>query len=212
MTVKAVVFDVGRVLYEWDRRYLFEKLIEGREELDRFLDIVVPIDWHEQHDAGRPIDTMIMERIARFPDHEHLLRAYRDRWLETIPGPVPGMLALVETLAAHDVPLFAITNFGADFWNMFRPTAPIFDRFDDIVVSGVEKLMKPDSEIYALALERFGLAPGEGLFVDDSLRNVESARANGFAAHHFKDAETLRAELTALELLPRQSDDVQHIG
>lgn len=212
MAVKAVVFDVGRVLYEWDRRHLFEKLIEGREELDRFLDIVVPIDWHEQHDAGRPIDAMIAERIARFPDHEILLRAYRERWLETIPGPVPEVHALVEDLLRRGVPLFAITNFGADFWAMFRPTAPIFDRFDDIIVSGVEKLMKPDPAIYALALDRFGLAPGEGLFIDDSLANVEGARANGFAAHHFTDATALRAELAGLELLPRQPDDVQHIG
>jgi 2-haloacid dehalogenase len=212
MAVKAVVFDVGRVLYEWDRRHLFEKLIEDRQELDRFLDIVAPVEWHEQHDAGRPIDVMIEERIARFPDHELLLRAYRERWLETIPGPVPGVHALVEGLSRHGVPLFAITNFGADFWEMFRPTAPLFDHFGDIVVSGVEKMMKPDPAIYALALERFGLAPGEGLFVDDSLPNVEAARANGFVAHHFRDAEALRAELTALELLPRQPDDVEHIG
>jgi len=212
VAVKAVVFDVGRVLYEWDRRHLFEKLIEGREELDRFLDIVVPIDWHEQHDAGHPIDAMIAERIAQFPDHEMLLRAYRERWLETIPGPVPGVHALVEDLLRLGVPLFAITNFGADFWEMFRPTAPIFDRFDDIIVSGIEKLVKPDPAIYALALKRFGLAPGEGVFVDDSLPNVEGARASGFVAHHFTGAQALRAELAALELLPRQPDDVQHIG
>ncbi len=212
MAVKAVVFDVGRVLYEWDRRYLFEKLIEDREELDRFLDIVVPLQWHEQHDAGRPINGMIAERIAEFPAHENLLCAYRDRWLETIPGPVPGVHALVESLAMRNVPLFAITNFGADFWEMFRPTAPIFDRFEDIVVSGFEKLMKPDPAIYSLALRRFGLAPGDGLFIDDNIANVEAARANGFVAHHFRDAESLRAELAALELLPGQPDDVEHVG
>jgi 2-haloacid dehalogenase len=212
MAVKAVVFDVGRVLYEWDRRYLFEKLIESREELDRFLDIVVPLQWHEQHDAGRPINGMIAERIAEFPAHEDLLCAYRDRWLETIPGPVPGVHALVDSLAMRNVPLFAITNFGADFWEMFRPTAPIFDRFEGIIVSGFEKLMKPDPAIYSLALRRFGLAPGDGLFIDDNIANVEAARANGFVAHHFRDAESLRAELAALELLPGQANDVEHVG
>ena len=201
--VRAVVFDVGKVLYQWDRRYLFEKLIEDQAELDWFLDRVVALDWHELHDAGRPIDDMIEERVAAFPRHEDLIRAYRARWLETIPGPVPGSLEIVEELAGRYVPLFAITNFGADYWAMFRPTAPVFDLFGDIVVSGEEKLMKPDPAIYALALERFGLMPGEGLFIDDSLPNVEGARANGFVAHHFSDAGTLRAELAALELLPR---------
>lgn len=212
MAVKAVVFDVGRVLYDWDRRYLFEKLIADRDELDRFLRDVVPIDWHEQHDAGRPIGAMIEERVAQFPGHDQLLHAYRDRWLETIPGPVPGVHPLVEQLAENGVPLFAITNFGADFWGMFRPTAPIFDHFSDIVVSGIEKMTKPGAAIYRLALERFGLAPGEGLFIDDSLPNVEAARANGFIAHHFTDAEALEIELAALELLTRQPDNVKDIG
>ncbi len=212
MAVKAVIFDVGRVLFDWDRRYLFAKLIADQDELDRFLNDVVPLEWHNQHDAGRPITEMIDERVAQFPQHEELLRAYADRWLETIPGPVPGVHSLVEQLAGNGVPLFAITNFGADFWAMFRPTAPIFDHFLDIVVSGIEKMMKPGPDIYRLALARFGLAPGEGLFVDDSLANVLAARDNGFAGHHFTDAETLRTELAALELLPREPDDMQDIG
>lgn len=212
MAVKAVIFDVGRVLYEWDRRYLFEKLIRDRNQLDRFLRDVVPIEWHEQHDAGRPIGLMVEERIARFPEHAALLHAYRDRWLETIPGPVPGVHRLVDQLVGNGVPLFAITNFGADFWRMFRPTAPIFDHFSDIIVSGVEMLMKPDPAIFRLALERFGLAPGEGLFIDDHLPNVVAARENGFAAHHFVDAQTLKSALTGLELLPRETDDVEHVG
>ena len=138
---------------------------------------------------------MVAERAASYPDHAELLHAYHSRWLETIPGPVAGVHEIVRELAARGVPLYAITNFGSDFWRMFRPTAPIFDLFADIVVSGDEKLMKPDPAIYALALKRFGLAPGEGLFIDDNLANVEAARANGFAAHHFIDAETLRAAL-----------------
>ena len=210
--VRAVVFDVGNVLYQWDRRTLFKKLIDDQGELDCFLDRVVPLDWHNQHDAGRPIDDMIEERVLIFPEHESLIRAYRTRWLETIPGPVPGMSGIVDTLARRGTKLFAITNFGEDFWNMFRPTAPVFDHFHDIVVSGIEKLMKPDPAIFSLALDRFGLADGEGLFIDDIRDNVEAARANGFAAHHFTDAKTLRAALVALELLPGQPDDMEDVG
>ena len=68
-------------------------------------------------------------------------------------------------------------------------------------MSGVEKLVKPDPAIFALALQRFGLKPGEAIFIDDNLDNVVSARENGFAAHHFTDAESLRRELVALDLL-----------
>lgn len=197
----TVVFDVGKVLFEWDLRHLFAKLIDDQTELDWFLTNVVTPEWHFQHDAGRPLAEMTAERIALYPKYQNEIDAYRTRFNETIPGPVAGSLEIVHELAERAVPLFAITNFGAEFWEMFRPTQPIFDHFGDIVVSGVEKLVKPGPAIYALALRRFGLKPGEAIFIDDNHDNVVSARANGFAAHHFTDAASLRRELAALNFL-----------
>lgn len=199
--ITTVVFDVGRVLFQWDLRHLFAKLIDDPQELDWFLGNVVTEQWHFQHDEGRPLAEMADERCAEFPEYAGLIDAYTKRFLESIPAPVPGSLEIVRELSQGGVPLFAITNFGAEFWDMFRPTQPIFDLFGDIIVSGVEKLVKPDPAIYALALERFGLQLGEAIFVDDNIDNVISARANGFVAHHFKDAKSLRTELVALEML-----------
>ncbi|MEQ1538608.1 MAG: HAD-IA family hydrolase, partial [Sphingorhabdus sp.] len=93
------------------------------------------------------------------------------------------------------------TNFGAEFWDGFRPTQPIFDHFRDIIVSGVEKMVKPDAAIYQLALRRFGLKPGDATFIDDNLANVIAAQENGFVGHHFTDAATLRVGLVELGLL-----------
>ncbi|UAJ11254.1 HAD family hydrolase [Glacieibacterium megasporae] len=194
-TPTAVVWDVGHVLYDWGPRYLFAKLIPDPVELDWFLSHVVTKAWHFQSDAGRPIATMIAELSARFPKYADLIAAYWPRWLETIPGPMPGMLDLVAELDAANVPQFAITNFGAEFWAMFRPTAPVFDRFRDIVVSGVEKVVKPDPAIYALALARFGLAPGEGVFIDDRADNIAAADTAGFIGHVFVDAADTRTWL-----------------
>jgi 2-haloacid dehalogenase len=199
--ISNVVFDVGKVLFEWDLRHLFAKLITDKDELEYFVAHVVTPEWHFQHDAGRALDDMVAERVAEFPKYAAWIAAYASRFNETIPGPITGSLEIVEELAERDVPLFAITNFGAEFWDSFRPTQPIFDRFQDIIVSGVEKLVKPDPAIYALALQRFGLKPGEAIFIDDNHDNVISARENGFVAHHFTDADSLRRELIALDLL-----------
>lgn len=199
--VTTVVFDVGRVLVQWDLRHLFAKLIDDGAELDWFLANVVTPEWHFQHDAGRPLAEMLPELKAEYPAYADLIDAYATRFNETIPGPVPGSFEIVRELAVRGIPLFAITNFGAEFWADFRPTQPIFDLFTDIVVSGVEKLVKPDPAIYQLALARFGLQPGEAIFIDDSLANVEAARANGFIGHHFSSADGLRAELSGLGLL-----------
>ena len=202
--ITTVVFDVGKVLFEWDLRYLFAKLIDDEAELDWFLANVVTPKWHFQHDAGRPLADMVAELAALHPAYAPHIEAYRTRFNETIPGPVAGSLEIVSELAERGVPLFAITNFGAEFWDIFRPTQPIFDNFGDIIVSGVEKMVKPDPAIYALALERFDLEPGEAIFVDDNIDNVISARANGFVAHHFTGAPALRAELAKFGLVNPQ--------
>lgn len=199
--IGALVFDVGRVLYQWRLGALIEKVVSDPAERDFVLAEVVTEAWHFQHDAGRSLADMVPERIAEFPDHEAAIRAYAKRFNETIPGPVPGSLELVERLDARGVPLFAITNFGAEFWAGFRPTAPIFDRFRDIVVSGKEKLVKPDPAIFALAARRFGFPPGAMLFVDDNAANIAAAARCGWQTHLFVDAAALEADLVARGLL-----------
>jgi 2-haloacid dehalogenase len=201
MSPAAVVFDVGNVLYGWDIRSLYARLIADPARLDWFCSHVVTPEWHFAHDAGVPFAENAAALIARHPDEADLISAFGPRFNETITGPVPGMIPLVEQLAAAGVPLFAITNFSAEFWPGFRATAPVFDHFTDIVVSGAERLVKPDPAIYALALARFGLAPGTALFVDDRADNVEAAAAGGFIGHHFDGAEGLAAQLRTFGLI-----------
>jgi 2-haloacid dehalogenase len=199
--VDAIIFDVGNVLYQWDIRHLYARLIDDPVALDHFVTTVVTPEWHFQHDAGRPLAEMVAELTAEYPHHAELIGHYVPRWLETIPGPVPGMIDLAEKLALLGYPLFGITNFGVEFWDIFRPTAPIFDLFRDIVVSGAEKLVKPDPAIYHLAIERFGIDPSRALFIDDRQDNIESAVACGLQGHVFRDTATLLAELEARGIL-----------
>jgi 2-haloacid dehalogenase len=199
--IEAVVFDVGNVLVRWDRRLPFLGRFDDPAEFDHFMDEVIPLSWHAEHDAGRPAAELVAERSSLFPHYAPLIHDWFARFNESIPGPVDGSEELVEALHARRVPLYAITNFGTDTWAGFRPIFPLAERFRDIVVSGVERLAKPDPAIYALAAARFGHAPDAMLFIDDSLPNVESARACGWQAHHFVSAEVLRHELAEFGLL-----------
>ncbi|HEY6869870.1 MAG TPA: HAD family phosphatase [Novosphingobium sp.] len=199
--IEAVVFDVGRVLVHWDMRALFRKLIADPAELDWFCSTVVTEAWHFQHDAGRPLAEMVAERSAEYPGHAHLIEAYAARFNETIPGTIDGTVALVEALHARGVPLYAITNFGDELWQRFRPTLPVLGRFRDIVVSGVEKIAKPDPAIYALAERRFGHPGRAMLFVDDNAANVVAVREAGWQGHLFTDPAALERDLVAHGLL-----------
>ena len=197
----AVVFDVGRVLFDWNPRFLYERLIDDDRALEAFLRDVVTPEWHFQHDAGRPFAETSAELIAQHPDHAELIAAWGPRFTESIGAPIPGMHELVAELDAAGVPLYAITNFSGEFWPPFcTREAHLFDRFRDVVVSGDEKLMKPHAAIYRLALDRFGLEPHEVVFIDDNADNVAGAAAIGMAAIQFTDADALRRELMALGL------------
>lgn len=199
--VKAVVFDVGRVIVQWDLRNLFAKLIDDPVQLDWFLANVVTEQWHFEHDAGRSLADMVPERKAQFPDYADLIDAYAARFLETIPGPVEGTAGLIRALDDAGVPLFAITNFGAEFWDMFLPTEPALQHFRDIVVSGQEKLAKPDPAIFRLAQQRFGHSPQDMLFIDDNAANIAAAQQEGWQVHHFRDADSLATDLRRRQLL-----------
>ncbi len=201
MPVRAVIFDVGRVLYDWSPRFLYEKIFSERlisddRALDAFLRDVLTNEWHFQHDAGRPFAETSAELIAKHPEHETLILAWRDRYLESIGDPIPGVHAIVEELHGAGVPLFVISNFSHEFWPPFRAReAALFDRFGGFVISGEERLVKPDPAIYQLALNRFGLDASEAFFVDDNAANVEAAAAIGIVARLFTDAATLRRDL-----------------
>lgn len=201
VTGRAVVFDIGRVLFQWQLGALFSKLIEDPEELDWFLANVVTEEWHFEHDRGRALADMVPERIALFPQYEPHIRAYATRFNETVPGPVPGSHAIVERLHAAGVPLYCLTNFGDEFWRVFRPTEPIFDLFADIIVSGVEKIAKPDPRIYEIVEARSGRTGAALFFTDDNPANIEAARARGWEAHLFTDAASLEAQLVAAGLI-----------
>jgi FMN phosphatase YigB (HAD superfamily) len=198
----AVIFDVGKVLFDWDPRYLYERLIGDDRALDAFLSDVVTEEWHFQHDAGRPFAETSAELTARFPQHAALIAAFRPRFNETIGDPISGMAEIVAEIDAAGVPLFAITNFSGEFWPPFvREHRALFGRFRDIVVSGDEKLTKPDPAIYHLALSRFGLQSGEAVFVDDNADNVAAAAALGIHSVLFTTAAAFRSELVKVGLL-----------
>ena len=195
MPAPIPVFDVGNVLIRWDPRNLYRKLIADEAEREDFLARICSPEWNLEMDRGRAFAEGVAERVALFPQHEALIRAFDERWLETLDGAVEEAVAILEELRAAGVKTYAITNFSREKFALTRTRYPFLDSFEGIVVSAHEQLLKPDPRIYALLCERHGLAPADCIFIDDSLANVEGARAFGMQGHHFKTAAELRADL-----------------
>ena len=158
-------------------------------------------DWNLEQDRGRSFAAAVREATARFPEHGEAIAAYDLRWHETVLGPIDGTVEILEDLRQRGTPLYAITNFNQD---KFRETLERFaflGVFRDIVVSGDERILKPDPAIYRLLLDRNGLAASSCVFIDDSGKNVRGAEAVGMKAIHFTTPDALRTELAGMGLL-----------
>ena len=196
-----VVFDIGNVLVHWEPRALYRKFFATEDEVEWFLANVCNHDWNLEQDRGRSFADAVIEATARFPEHADAIAAYDLRWHETVLGPIDGSVAILEELKARGTPLYAITNFNQDKFRETVARFPFLRLFRDIVVSGDERVVKPDPAIYRLLMERNGLAAEACVFIDDSLKNVLGAKAVGMKAIHFTGPDALRTELAGLVLL-----------
>ena len=196
-----IVFDIGNVLLHWDPRVLYRKIFASEAEVEWFLGHVCTPAWNLEQDRGRSFEEAIAEATARHPDQAQAIAAYHLRWPETLTHVIDGSVGILGELKAQDTPLYAITNWNQDKFRQTKASYGFLHHFRDIVVSGDEKLVKPDPAIYRLLLDRNGLEASDCLFVDDSLKNVVGAQAVGMRAHHFTSPEVLREHLVSIGAL-----------
>jgi 2-haloacid dehalogenase len=188
----VLIFDVGGVVLDWNPRHLFRALIPDETQREWFLTEVCSPRWNAQMDAGKPAADAVAELSAEYPEHAAWIRAYWDRWPETLGGLVPGTGELLAELAASGRDLYAITNFNGEVWPVTQAMFPVLSCFKDVIVSSFAGICKPDPAIFALALRQFGVAAADCLFIDDVAANVDGARAAGLAAIQFTSAAALR--------------------
>lgn len=202
-TVNAVVWDLGGVLIDWDPRYLYRSLFDDDAAMEEFLATVCTPEWNRAQDAGRPWADAVAELAERHPERRDLITAYWERWHETLGDAIAPTVAVLDDLRSDPVRLIALTNWSGETFPVARPRFSFLEWFEGIVVSGDERLIKPDPRIFELLRRRYDLDPATTLFIDDSHENVDAAAALGFIAIRYRDAERLRGDLRGFGLLSR---------
>ena len=198
----AVVFDLGGVLIDWDPRHLYRKLFAGdAAAMEWFLANVCTNEWNREQDRGRAWTEAVALLEPSWPAHGPLIRAYRERWMEMLNGPIAGSVTILEELRRAGVALHALTNWSHETFALARPQYPFLAHFGVIVVSGEIGLIKPDPAIFRHLEARAGIVPDETVYIDDSAANVAAATALGYRALKFETPERLRRDLGALGLL-----------
>ena len=202
-TFTTVIFDLGGVLIDWNPEYLYRKIFTDEAQMQLFLTEVCHGTWNKEQDRGRLFKEAVRERIKRFPEHEANIRAYHERWDEMLGGAIEENVAVLEDLYQRpDIHLYAITNWSAETFPVAQQRFPFLRHFEDTVISGELKLVKPDPEIYQTLLDRQPIVPEQAIFIDDVLENVAGAEALGIRGIHLTPETDLRQELIALGMLP----------
>jgi 2-haloacid dehalogenase len=200
--IDTIIFDLGGVLIDWNPRHLYRKIFKTEEEIDWFLQNVCTSDWNEQQDAGRSFEVATNELLAKFPDQEVPIRAWYDRWEETINGAIPDTVELLnEIRATKEYKLYALTNWSEQTFPWAMKNFEFLHWFEGIVVSGYEKTRKPFPEFYQILLDRYQVDAPKAIFIDDVHRNILGGQAVGIPGIHFQSPAQLKSELQKLGVL-----------
>lgn len=191
----TIVFDIGNVLLDWDPEHLYRRVIASQDSRRWFLSHVCTPQWNHQQDRGRTFAEAVAERRALFPEWRSEIEAFHHRWPETVAGAIEGSVDILARLRAQRVPCYAITNFSQEKFAVAQSLFPFLKTFDGVIVSGDERLLKPDRAIFDLFCARYALAPARCLFIDDVEANVEGARAAGMNAVRYENPARLARDL-----------------
>ena len=196
--IRTVVFDIGGVLIDWNPRHLFRKVFESGEEMEWFLANVCTYEWNVQQDGGKLFSVATAELQEKFPEYRDKIALYYGRWEEMLNGEISGTVEIFRRLKSAGMPLYALSNWSHEAFPVAYNRYDFMKLFDGLVVSGYEKLLKPDHAIYRVLMKRYNVNPAESVYIDDNKPNADAAAELGFNAIHFTSPEQLRVELKAL--------------
>lgn len=196
MAIKNIIFDFGGVLMDWNQRYFYKDYFKDDEKMDFFLKNIATDAWNAEQDRGRSLEEGTEILVVQHPEWEKEIRAFYDNWTKMLKGDIPQNVAVLRKLANTDYELFGLTNWSAETFPYALENYDFFQIFEGkIVVSGTEKLIKPDPEIWNVLLNRYNLKAEESVFIDDNAKNIEVAKELGFITIRITPETDLEAEL-----------------
>ena len=188
------LFDLGGVFFDWDPNHFFKNVFDD-EERKYFLTEVCNDQWNFQQDAGRSIAEAESELIPKFPHYEKEIKMYYKYHRKMIRGIFEESIEVLRQLKNKNYKCYVLSNWSAETFEGIPIDYPFMQLFDGLLISGEDKLIKPDQAIYELAKKRFNLDPEETVFIDDKLENIEAAQKMNFKTIHLTDPKNIEMEI-----------------
>jgi len=202
-SVQAVVFDIGWVLIEWRPEAVFDALI-GAERRKQLFEAVPLQKANLDVDRGAPFRATFAALAEAHPEWATEIMLWPKHWPEMVAPRIDRSIRLLHGLKANGVPVFALSNFGDETFDIAQEMYPFFKDFDRRYVSGRLKVIKPEAQIYEIVERDSDIEPEALLFTDDSPANIAAAQARGWQTHLFEGPEGWAARLVAEGLLSEE--------
>lgn len=192
--VQAVVFDIGNVLVGWQPEAFFDASIgEARRK-----ELFAQVDLHSMNlavDRGAPFAQSVQDLANAHPEWAPEILLWRSGWSRMFAPVIAPNVSLLRRLRAVGMPVFALSNFGKETFEIACQTHDFLTEFDREFISGHLGVLKPEPEIYAIVERDTGIPPSGLFFIDDRQDNIEAAIARGWNGHVFQTPDALLLDL-----------------
>ena len=189
------LFDLGGVFFDWDPKFFFTKIISDKDEMDFFLTKVCNDEWNLAQDSGRSIEDGEKDIIRKFPQYENLIKLYYPNHRKMIKGTFQSSIDILMKLKQDNYECFVLSNWSAETFIDIPQEFKFMKNFNGLLISGEDKLVKPDPKIYLLAIDRFNLDSQNTIFIDDKLININAAKELGFKTIHLTNPNIIEEEV-----------------
>lgn len=201
MPEKTIIFDFGGVLIDWNPRYVYQQIFETQEETEWFLGNICTSEWNLTIDAGKPFATAVNELSEKHPGWFRQIEAFHLRWEEMLGGEISKSVEILRDIQNSGYKVYGLTNWSAETFPIAFEKYKFLQTLDGIVVSGREKMVKPNPEIFKILLNRYQLQAGKCIFIDDNPENISVASKLGIEVIHFSNPLRLREDLVRSGIL-----------
>jgi putative hydrolase of the HAD superfamily len=203
--IRNIVFDIGKVLVEWDVMWAFEQLGFSAETAEAVADATVRTkDWNEFDRSARSDEEQLQRFIDRAPQYEQEIRLYWDH-LELPIWQYDYVKPWMQELKREGYRIYILSNYPRRTYGVTQEALSFLEQADGALFSFEVQRIKPEPEIYQALLKRYHLKAEECIFLDDKEENIKGAESQGMQGILFTSYEDARRRIK--EIAAKQRDD-----
>jgi len=193
--IKNIIFDLGNVLLKFKPEEFLLQFTSDKEYIKQFVTKITRSKlWLDLDRGYESLENAEFIFISKYPEEEELITLFFNHWMEMLT-PIEENISILLDLSESGYKTYILSNYIKEAFKFVKEKFDFFTLFDGQIISGEEKVIKPEKAIYESLLRRYQLIPEESLFIDDILFFLKPAKKLGISTIWNRPHTDLRKEL-----------------